>query len=147
VFGTLLGAVREHDFIVHDKDTDVALFGSECTFIHKLDALMRELGFVTTRNWPGLISWERNKEYIDCYQFHEVPCDEQVMITAYECRITDNHGTVTGHFKMPLSEVQGDTIQFHGATFGSPRAVPYLRRVYGANWKTPIKDKHAPHFT
>ena len=42
-FGTLLGAVREHDFIAHDMDIDVGVF--DTTDFKKLDNSLRQHGF------------------------------------------------------------------------------------------------------
>ena len=71
LFGTLLGAVREGDFIEWDIDTDIFVFDEDKQDL--LDAMpdLQEQGFRIIRfnNNRSILSIERKTDYIDFYFF------------------------------------------------------------------------------
>lgn len=126
-FGTLLGAVREHDFITHDEDIDLIMMKSDMSkFLATLFEL-RENGFEIARyESRGFLSIIRKNEYIDFYFFGEYPNDPTLF---YCCR------------DMYPKRLLEDTapIEFQGAMFQAPRDYEkYLEFNYGENWRTPI---------
>lgn len=124
-FGSLLGAMREHDFITHDEDIDLNILEEEnekffCA-LHEL----KELGFEIARyDRRGLLSIIRNGEYIDFYIF-----------SPYRDGLRYCSGTI-----IPEKFIEDlVTMQFKGETFYIPRETEeYLIFEYGTNWKVPV---------
>lgn len=129
-FGTLLGAVRESDFIAHDHDVDVAIScGDTKKFIDSLPRFT-EAGFVLIRFERTIVSLLRNGIYIDFYF----------------CR-----RTLFG-YRMGVKNMQSEFMRFNEKT--SIRGVDFpchgkklhvLETFYGPNWKVPIKNSYATH--
>ena len=67
-YGSLLGAVREHDFITHDEDIDVVMYKSDMPKFLNLLFDLRKEGFELARyERRGFLSIIRKGEYIDVY--------------------------------------------------------------------------------
>lgn len=132
-YGTLLGAMREKDFIAHDEDIDIgADFNDKDLFMSMLFEL-RENGFEVARWDPrGLLSIIRNNEYIDIYFFKKY--NEKLMINCGE--------------PLPRSLFENQTtIDFKGVRFNAPAdLVGALEFWYGKDWQTPVQwlDFHMP---
>ena len=126
-FGTLLGAVREHDFISHDEDIDLIMFKKDLPKFLSLLFVLRENGFEIVRyESRGFLSIMRKGEYIDFYFFEDYPEDRSL---TYCCR------------DMYSKKRFEDTteIEFLGDKFRVPRDYEkYLEFYYGSNWRTPI---------
>lgn len=123
--GSLLGAMREHDFITHDEDIDLNILEEEkdllFTALHDLEVR----GFKVARyDRRGLISIIRNGEYIDFYIF-----------SPYNDDLRYCSGMI-----FPKKFVEElTTMKFKGETFYVPRETEeYLIFEYGKNWKTPV---------
>lgn len=123
--GSLLGAMREHDFITHDEDIDLNILEEEkdllFTALHDLEML----GFKVARyDRRGLISIIRNGEYIDFYIF-----------SPYKNGLRYCSGII-----FPKEFVEDlTTLRFKDETFYVPRETEnYLIFEYGTNWRTPV---------
>lgn len=126
-FGTLLGAVREHDFIAHDEDTDLIMMKEDMGKMLDLLFVLREKGFEVIRyESRGLLSIMRKGEYIDFYFYQDYPSNPQLSYCGRDL-----------YFKKEL--VETSELQFLGETFKVPKdCIKYLKFNYGDNWHQPI---------
>lgn len=123
--GSLLGAMREHDFITHDEDIDLNILEEEKQQFFMALHDLEKLGFKVARyDRRGLLSIIRNGEYIDFYIF-----------SPYKDNLRYCSGMI-----FPKQFVEDlKTMQFKGETFYVPRETEeYLVFEYGTDWKTPV---------
>lgn len=125
IFGTLLGAIRENDFISHAADTDLFILSEDEEKFRLVLVKFHEIGFKLIRfERSGLYSISRNNEYIDFYTMK--PFAKGVRFCGA---------------KYVLEKYILDTVlfEFLGTHFIVPRkSTEFLRLHYGNNWKTPI---------
>jgi len=128
-YGTLLGAIRENDFITHDEDIDVAILDeNRDNFLNILSDFIED-GFIIGRYADDILSLIRNGEYIDIYifrkrlfgyrEFANEKLKEKYLIDLVEYDFMDSR------FKIPKESEE------------------YLIEHYGENWRVPVKDAHA----
>ena len=125
-FGTLLGAVREHDFITHDEDIDLVMLKSDMNAFLDMLFDLRELGFELARyERRGFLSIIRKGEYIDIYFFAPYKKDPSLMHCCMDIRE-----------KKYLEDIV--PMEFKGDTYMAPRDYKsYLSHQYGEDWMTP----------
>ena len=127
IYGTLLGAYRENNFIKHDYDTD--LFVLEEVKQDLLDSLPKliNIGFEVCRYDGLLLSVSRDDEYIDFYFFRK----------SFFFYRKNNVGLSA------KSKYLENTVDFYflGKSFQIPKNVEsFLIELYGASWNIPIED-------
>ncbi|MFB6341512.1 LicD family protein [Saccharicrinis sp. FJH62] len=137
-FGTLLGAVREKNFIAHDEDTDIYVFDEEKLKVKSLIPKLREVGLEMIRYEDYMISLMRKDEYIDLYFFKKIK-----HIGGKELR----KNYYSWEFDAELMENQ-ECYDFLGMSFPVPANPEHmLEIIYGKTWRTPIKNYNAPKNT
>lgn len=124
--GTLLGAVREQDFIDHDEDIDLALFSRDKQKVIDILPEFLEVGFIIARyDRRNVISLMRGGDYIDLCFFVK----ESELI--YACGGT----LILSRFMEEIGE-----LEFLGQCFKVPKDyVEFLNCEYGFNWQTPVE--------
>lgn len=127
-FGTLLGAVREHDFITHDEDIDLIMSKEQMPSFLDMLFQLREVGFELARfEYRGFLSIIRKGEYIDIYFYQPYPSDPQLnycCMDVWEKKYNEDVAPIT----------------FLGNTYMAPADYRgYLEHQYGPDWQTPVK--------
>lgn len=129
IFGTMLGAMREHDFITHDEDIDLFILDKDRDKFKSMLFELRENGFELIR-WDRrntLCSVMRQGEYLDIYIFD---------------KLTEDTYETVGH-PCPSKYLENlAPVDFQGDKFlGPAEAEEYLYYQFGKNWRTPLKTK------
>lgn len=124
-FGSLLGIVRDNDFITWDEDIDLCILKEEEIILEENLNVFKENGFELVRyERIGLYSFMRRGEYIDIYVLQDIGggvrnCGADFL---FEKDFTDT---------MPYV--------FKNLTVNIPRNYDrHLEFLYG-DWKTPVK--------
>lgn len=126
-FGTLLGAVREQDFISHDEDIDIVMPISDLEHFKDILFILRENGFEVARfERRGFMSIIRNGEYIDIYFFKPYAKDRRLSTCICElCEVKYINNTMQIKFQE----------EFYTVPKESEALLDFL---YGKDWRTPI---------
>lgn len=124
-WGTLLGAIREHDFIEHDEDTDLIISKESLPKLLTMLWELQHIGFQVCRFERDLVSIMRQNEYIDLYVY--APYTHGILIC---------HNTLFLPAKM-LTELID--YSFLDQKFKIPKDyISYLVLEYGQDWQIPV---------
>lgn len=133
VFGTLLGIYRDGKLIEHDTDTDLAIWLENENKLIEAIKKIEERKIRVTRFDQNMISFTCGGDYIDLYLYKKKEKESNVL----EC--IHRFGTLT---TMDFSKT--NTINFKGRNLACVyEPEEYFEKLYGNDWKTPIKNKHA----
>jgi len=132
IYGTLLGAVREGNFIEHDEDTDLFALDEEREKILNSLFRLREYGLEVGRYEAEILSIMKDGEYIDIYFFKKNVFGKRVA----------NGSLIDAKYLEELED-----LSFLGETFKVPKnPKELLETIYGKDWRIPIKDVKGQNF-
>lgn len=130
--GTLLGYLREGDFIQWDPDVDMDVFAEQ--LIPKFDTIknkLTHLGYITRgiREYPNMkINAYHSGEKVGIAALYLNP----VKKIRYRYR-----------YKWPASLYErGQNIIFKNMNFQAPDVLGYVEHTYGKDWNTPSKENY-----
>lgn len=126
IYGTLLGCIRENDFIFHDEDIDLFILSEDEDEFKVLLFELFNIGFDLIRyERSGLYSIARNDEYIDFY-----------VMRPFSTKIRWNGAD---NFVIEKYLIETKYIDFKGSKFLVPvESEELLELIYGSKWREPI---------
>lgn len=134
IYGTLLGAIRENDFISHDEDIDIFVLEEDKEIFFDLLERYRNMGLDVVRYVENTMSLMRNDDYIDIYFFRKK--------TNY---LIKNKRILNGIYKIDSDYLEKtQKIDFLGLSVPVPeKSERLLQSIYGKDWKIPKINSHA----
>ena len=134
IFGTLLGAIREGQFIAHDEDIDLYVLDEYKSDVIRLLPELKEKGLKLVRVNNDELSLMRNDEYIDIYFFKQ-----SKKFFSRRKRVHNENYSIRANL---LEETMQFT--FLNMIVPVPSNPEYLlKKIYGGNWRTPIQGRPA----
>jgi phosphorylcholine metabolism protein LicD len=134
IYGTLLGAIREKNFIEHDEDVDVFVLDEDRNRVLEILFDLRKVGLEVGRyeERHDLLSFHKKGEYIDIYFFKKNIFGKREANGAFvEAKYLEN-----------LKK-----IDFLGERFAVPeQSEELLEKIYGHDWRIPRVDVKGTNF-
>jgi len=132
-YGTLLGAIRERDFIEHDNDIDLGVFDDILADYARFYGICRDLwkhGIRLGAIWDGGAI---------CFRYADLSLDLNRYVKADGQYAISLYGKKSYYPARHLDEL--DQIEFCGRVFSCPKYSDELMTLgYGDTWKSPVKD-------
>ena len=129
IYGTLLGAVRDGDFIEWDEDVDLFVLDEDREALLSSLRDIASKGLLVVRYDNDLLSVMRDDDYIDMYFFRK---------SLFRTRICGSHSLPARYFN------NLGAIEFLGRKMPCLDHVEdFLEFAYGQDWRTPKANAHA----
>ncbi len=126
MYGTLLGIIREGNFIPHDIDVDIGIFDEELLIKALSSEIFQKSFLKICRIESDIISLWADKEYLDIY----IQQDNRMGQAIWR------------HCSEDINEFKHySSLEFLGVTFKTlQHPVLHLEKFYGLNWKMPKNE-------
>ncbi len=144
-YGTCLGAIREHNFIAHDDDADMGIYGKDYEKFMSLLPELEEAGLINVpeSDWNGRLIQFINKPESG-QDTHRGGAEQVDVFYETEIRILRifKRWNLGGRISVPYRFFKTlDTTTFLGETFYIPHdAANLMKLLYGKTWQTPIAN-------
>jgi phosphorylcholine metabolism protein LicD len=136
IFGTLLGAYRDKDFIKHDSDIDIGLLEQ---YNEKIVELIND-GYFAIYGLKYIREWHE-KKHIRALQYKS----DYIDLWFFDKRGKQYYSGA--HYNIYASQIDCgfSKIMFYGQKYNAPNDIEaYLsRHYYKSDWKIPVEDYHA----
>ena len=133
IYGTLLGAVRENNFIKHDEDTDVYILDEDRENLLETLPILIERGFTVARYTNGLLSIIKDGEYIDIYLFSQYRFGYRIC------------GEMIVKERFLLNSIKYNFLNY---SFNIPKEYKELLvYLYGSDWEVPKENRPCNNYT
>ena len=131
-FGTLLGAVREKNFIEHDEDIDIYVLDEEREKFLRLLGTFKKKGLDVVRYEYDMISLMRNNEYIDIYFLKQ-----KLKYGIFKVRVFNNeYEYAAKNLENPVKQL------FLGMNIFMPQdPEKVIKKIYGKDWRIPLINR------
>jgi hypothetical protein len=145
-YGTLLGAMRERDFIPHDDDVDMGLYGRDKeTFLKAIPALEKvgfEIAYIRDDGYGKTKSIEDNSSNFRMYKLKRKTQSVDVFLAFEKSTIIGKRWDIDGRVTIPYKFLASlDSVDFLGERFAVPNdPIGFLKDLYGKTWNVPIRD-------
>lgn len=156
-YGACLGAIREKDFIEYDDDIDLVIT-DKLTYKKRKEIawLLYDIGFKTNTDvvWNVYGRFEENEfGYNGTEITGIIACKRNIPVSImFYYDNGEEMVCIPKKGGIPVLAIpyrflkEGEWIKFKGEKFLVPSPVKeYLEFTYG-DWKTPVRDKHAPQY-
>jgi lipopolysaccharide cholinephosphotransferase len=128
IYGTLLGAVRQGDFIDYDEDVDVFVLHEDKPLVMKALFELRDLGLEVIRYTGNMLSLMHGGDYIDLYFFKETKGQRRCGGLMHDAEYFADR----------------DRVVLRSNEYWCPKApIKFLESVYGPEWRVPKKNAPA----
>jgi len=141
IYGTALGSLREQNVIEHDPDTDIGIFSEDFNWDGINEAVRRGFTILAVfgmRYYGMEVALMKNGVKTDLMLFYADPEKPGIRFNClWENGGRDGIRNAITHeyFEEILDTVQGTLGDATIRTLGQA----YVERVYGENWRTPVK--------
>ena len=143
-FGTLLGIIRDQDFVKTDSDLDFGILAAPDFSWETLEEALAELGLRKDHQYTAqgqILEQTYRKGYLSIDFFlYEAAGDELVAQVTFRDETAhyddENEYSIMYRFAPPIPAIKA--LSFHGARVLIPEnAEAYAERVYGPGWRVP----------